>query len=134
MVPVSAPAGSCVGAQRRQLWAVLLQSFTFQLLRGVAFMHQHGIMHRDLKPQNLLVDPDAKVLKIADLGLGRVFSMPAKAFTHEVPPPYLSCKCLRPRDWLLGLPSCAVLAGIGNLPPRHTTLHCMWPGRFLRNT
>jgi cyclin-dependent kinase len=56
----------------------------YQLLRGMAFMHQHGIMHRDLKPQNLLVDPEKEVLKIADLGLGRVFSMPMKAYTHEV--------------------------------------------------
>lgn len=47
-------------------------------------MHQHGIMHRDLKPQNLLVDPEQQLLKIADLGLGRVFSMPVKAYTHEV--------------------------------------------------
>jgi cyclin-dependent kinase len=47
-------------------------------------MHQHGIMHRDLKPQNLLVDPDSGLLKIADLGLGRVFTMPVKQYTHEV--------------------------------------------------
>lgn len=56
----------------------------YQLLRGQAFMHQHGIMHRDLKPQNLLVDPDTGLLKIADLGLGRVFTMPMRAYTHEV--------------------------------------------------
>eukprot|EP00892_Ulva_mutabilis_P005150 jgi/Ulvmu1/3006/UM015_0046.1 len=62
----------------------LLKPFMFQLLRGQAFMHQHGIMHRDLKPQNLLVDASKGVLKIADLGLGRVFSMPVKAYTHEV--------------------------------------------------
>lgn len=50
----------------------------------MAFMHQHGVMHRDLKPQNLLVDPGTNVLKIADLGLGRVFALPVKAYTHEV--------------------------------------------------
>lgn len=27
----------------------------YQLLKGVAHMHKHGVMHRDLKPQNLLV-------------------------------------------------------------------------------
>lgn len=61
-----------------------VQPFLYQLIRGQAFMHQHGIMHRDLKPQNLLVDPDTGLLKIADLGLGRVFSMPVKQYTHEV--------------------------------------------------
>ena len=41
-------------------------------------------MHRDLKPQNLLVDDDTECLKIADLGLGRAFSIPIKSYTHEV--------------------------------------------------
>ena len=40
-------------------------------------------MHRDLKPQNLLVDDAIDCLKIADLGLGRAFSVPIKSYTHE---------------------------------------------------
>nr|BAB61877.1 cyclin-dependent kinase 1 [Acrosiphonia duriuscula] len=62
----------------------LVKPYLFQLIRGMAFMHQHGVMHRDLKPQNLLVDPKTNVLKIADLGLGRVFALPCKAYTHEI--------------------------------------------------
>lgn len=38
----------------------------YQLLKGVAHMHKHGVMHRDLKPQNLLVRP------CADVGAGIV--------------------------------------------------------------
>ncbi len=62
------------------------QSFMYQLLKGVAHMHKHGVMHRDLKPQNLLVDDSTPhpLLKVADLGLGRHFSIPIKAYTHEV--------------------------------------------------
>ena len=114
----------------------------YQLLKGVAHMHKHGVMHRDLKPQNLLVRmcaivgaaatharwPDIlgsvgahgaidrevfmqwqavqrdevstpphsaagpqvddsgphPLLKVADLGLGRHFVIPIKAYTHEV--------------------------------------------------
>ena len=41
-------------------------------------------MHRDLKPQNLLVDLKTKVIKIADFGLGRVYSLPVGRYTHEV--------------------------------------------------
>ena len=41
-------------------------------------------MRRDLKPQNLLVDTTNNILKIADLGLGRAFSVPVKSYTHEV--------------------------------------------------
>ena len=39
---------------------------------------------RDLKPQNLLVDKEKGILKIADLGLGRAFTVPMKSYTHEV--------------------------------------------------
>lgn len=41
-------------------------------------------MLRDLKPQNLLVDKEKGILKIADLGLGRAFTVPMKSYTHEV--------------------------------------------------
>ncbi len=56
----------------------------YQLIKGTAHCHKHGVMHRDLKPQNLLVDDETECLKIADLGLGRAFSIPIKSYTHEV--------------------------------------------------
>lgn len=64
----------------------LVKSFMYQLIKGVAHMHKHGVMHRDLKPQNLLVDDSLPhpLLKVADLGLGRHFAIPIKAYTHEI--------------------------------------------------
>ncbi|KAI3432591.1 hypothetical protein D9Q98_004139 [Chlorella vulgaris] len=64
----------------------IVKSFMYQLLKGVAHMHKHGVMHRDLKPQNLLVDDSLEhpLLKVADLGLGRHFTIPIKAYTHEI--------------------------------------------------
>lgn len=61
-----------------------LKSFMFQLCTGLAHCHSHGVMHRDLKPQNLLVDKEKGHLKIADLGLGRAFTVPLKSYTHEI--------------------------------------------------
>lgn len=43
-----------------------------------------SIMHRDLKPQNLLIDLKTRTIKLADFGLGRVFSLPVAKYTHEV--------------------------------------------------
>ncbi|CAH0481375.1 unnamed protein product [Peronospora belbahrii] len=60
-----------------------IKSFLYQLLKGLAFSHSRGIMHRDLKPQNLLVNTTGE-LKIADFGLARAFSLPIRKYTHEV--------------------------------------------------
>jgi serine/threonine protein kinase len=59
------------------------KSFLYQLLHGTYYCHARGFMHRDLKPQNLLVNASG-VLKLADFGLARAFMMPLRAYTHEV--------------------------------------------------
>ena len=61
----------------------LVKSYMFQLIRGMDFCHRRGIMHRDLKPQNLLINR-AGELKIADFGLARAFQIPIRTYTHEV--------------------------------------------------
>jgi len=60
-----------------------VKSFTYQILQGLAHCHAHRVMHRDLKPQNLLVSKDG-IIKLADFGLARPFSLPVKTYTHEV--------------------------------------------------
>ncbi|GAN07393.1 cyclin-dependent kinase 2-like isoform X1 [Mucor ambiguus] len=54
--------------KRPGLTAKHIKSFMHQLLRGLHYCHSHRILHRDLKPQNLLIDSRGK-LTIADLGL-----------------------------------------------------------------
>lgn len=49
-----------------------VQYFLYQLLRGCKYIHSANVIHRDLKPGNLLVNADCE-LKICDLGLSRAF-------------------------------------------------------------
>ena len=59
------------------------KSFVYQLLRGIAFCHSHSILHRDLKPQNLLIE-NKRIVKLADFGLARAYKTPIETLTHEV--------------------------------------------------
>lgn len=61
----------------------LVKSYLYQLVRGIAYCHSRRVLHRDLKPQNLLIDRYG-ALKLADFGLARAFSIPIRAYTHEV--------------------------------------------------
>ncbi len=46
------------------------QYFTYQMLRGMKYIHSANVIHRDLKPSNLLLNSDCQ-LKICDFGLAR---------------------------------------------------------------
>lgn len=54
-----------------------------QILQGLKYAHTNQILHRDLKPQNILVRSDGTV-KIADFGLARTVSNPVVPLTPEV--------------------------------------------------
>jgi len=61
----------------------LVKSYTRQLLDGLLYCHRRRVLHRDLKPQNLLIDRNG-ALKLADFGLARAFCVPVRPYTHEV--------------------------------------------------
>ncbi|XP_064826940.1 cyclin-dependent kinase 15-like isoform X1 [Oncorhynchus masou masou] len=70
--------------------------FMFQLLRGLSYIHGRRILHRDLKPQNLLISYLGE-LKLADFGLARSKSIPCQTYSSEVVTLWY-----RPPDVLLG--------------------------------
>ncbi|XP_076791551.1 cyclin-dependent kinase 3 isoform X2 [Arvicanthis niloticus] len=61
----------------------VVKSYLSQLLQGVSFCHAHQVIHRDLKPQNLLIN-ECGAIKLADFGLARAFGIPLRTYTHEV--------------------------------------------------
>ncbi|XP_069683771.1 cyclin-dependent kinase 1 [Periplaneta americana] len=61
----------------------LVKSYLYQITQAILFCHQRRVLHRDLKPQNLLIDKNG-VIKVGDFGLGRAFGIPVRVYTHEV--------------------------------------------------
>ncbi len=55
----------------------------YQIINAIKFCHCKRILHRDLKPQNLLIDKSGSI-KLADFGLARAFGVPIRTLTHEV--------------------------------------------------
>ena len=51
---------------------LLIKLYMYQLLRSLAYIHSIGICHRDIKPQNLLLDPPSGVLKLIDFGSAKI--------------------------------------------------------------
>ena len=77
------PESSGTDFGRLGLGDAMVKKFMSQLIEGVRYCHSHRVLHRDLKPQNLLIDREGN-LKLADFGLARAFGVPLRTYTHEV--------------------------------------------------
>ena len=77
------PEGSTMDMRALGLGKDMVKKFMAQLVEGVRYCHSHRVLHRDLKPQNLLIDREGN-LKLADFGLARAFGVPLRTYTHEV--------------------------------------------------
>jgi glycogen synthase kinase 3 beta len=53
---------------RQPVPILLVKLYAYQIMRSLAYIHPLGICHRDIKPQNLLVDTTKHILKLCDFG------------------------------------------------------------------
>jgi glycogen synthase kinase 3 beta len=88
----------------RTMPLILIKLFSYQLCRGVSYLHSIGICHRDIKPQNVLVDPSTGVLKICDFGSAK------RLMPDEPNVSYICSRYYRAPELILGATnySCAI--------------------------
>ena len=60
----------------------LVKTYCFQILQAIHFCHAHGVLHRDLKPQNIFIDRRGGI-KLGNFNLSRAVCRD-RTFTHEV--------------------------------------------------
>lgn len=73
-----------------------IRLYTYQIARGMLYLHGLGVCHRDIKPSNVLVDPETGVLKICDFGS-------AKKLEHNQPSiSYICSRFYRAPELIIG--------------------------------
>ena len=111
-----APGGSLTGLMKKRrgkLWEFEARHYARMIIRGLRYMHERGVVHCDVKPDNVLVFPGedgGNVVKLADFGLARRINVEEQIWVQQRgSPPYMSPEALAweeyeaPMDiWSLG--------------------------------
>ncbi|KER27815.1 hypothetical protein T265_05234 [Opisthorchis viverrini] len=90
---------------RQVIPLALVKLYSFQLIRGLAYIHSLDVCHRDIKPQNLLINPESGILKICDFGSAKILS-PTEANVS-----YICSRYYRAPELIFGATHYTVLIG-----------------------
>lgn len=66
--------------------------YIFELLKALDYSHSNGIMHRDVKPHNVMIDHEQKQLRLIDWGLAE-FYHPGREYNVRVASRYFKVRC-----------------------------------------
>ena len=75
---------------------ILIKLFSFQMLKSIGYLSSLGICHRDIKPQNILIDPEDYTLKLCDFGCAKHLNKGEKNIS------YICSRYYRPPELVLG--------------------------------
>lgn len=85
--------------------------YIYQLFRSLAYIHSQGICHRDIKPQNLLLDPASGILKLCDFGSAKIL------IEAEPNVSYICSRYYRAPELIFGATNYTTKIGMCSSPP-----------------
>ena len=74
----------------------LIKLYTYQMMRSIGYIHSLGVCHRDIKPQNLLVNRETHTLKLCDFGSAK------QLINGEPSVPYICSRYYRAPELIFG--------------------------------
>lgn len=95
---------------RNKMLEEVAKKILYEILKGLDYLHCNRILHRDLKPDNILLDKNLKRIKLADFGLSRTVQQPMRLYSKEILTLWYRAPeiCMGRQDYSFGVDSWAV--------------------------